>query len=91
MVRTCGFSYSGNLYFYSTDRALKNECYLYVRDIRVPTESAPVHQIQVTPSNSKITSAIWGSLEDTIITGHEQGEIISWDLRVILMKVLQVH
>lgn len=30
---------------------------------------------------SKITSAIWGNLEDTIVTGHEGGELMLWDLR----------
>jgi WD40 repeat protein len=35
-VRTCGFSYSGNLILYSTDRAMSKECNLFVRDIREP-------------------------------------------------------
>lgn len=30
---------------------------------------------------SKVTSSIWGSLEDTLITGHETGEVLLWDLR----------
>jgi hypothetical protein len=30
---------------------------------------------------AKITSSIWGTLEDTIITGHEMGEIMMWDMR----------
>lgn len=29
----------------------------------------------------KVTSSIWGQLEDTIITGHESGELMLWDLR----------
>jgi translation initiation factor 3 subunit I len=29
----------------------------------------------------KITSSIWGTLEDTIITGHEGGEIMLWNMR----------
>lgn len=81
MVRTCGFSFSGNLILYSTDKALRSECSLFVRDIRMPNDSAPISQIQITPTHSKITSAIWGPLEDTIVTGHETGEIINWDLR----------
>lgn len=27
----------------------------------------------------KVTSAIWGACDDTIITGHEDGTIASWD------------
>ena len=30
---------------------------------------------------AKITSSIWGTLEDTIVTGHEMGEIMMWDMR----------
>jgi translation initiation factor 3 subunit I len=35
-VRTCGFSYSGNLVMYSTDSTLKENCYLIVKDLREP-------------------------------------------------------
>jgi translation initiation factor 3 subunit I len=35
-VRTCGFSYSGNLIMYSNDSTLKESCYIYVRDLRLP-------------------------------------------------------
>jgi translation initiation factor 3 subunit I len=35
-VRTCGFSYSGNLVMYSTDSTLKEHCYLIVKDLREP-------------------------------------------------------
>ena len=30
---------------------------------------------------AKVTSSLWGTLEDTIITGHEGGEIMLWDMR----------
>jgi translation initiation factor 3 subunit I len=30
---------------------------------------------------TKVTSSIWGSLEDSIISGHETGELLLWDLR----------
>jgi len=32
--------------------------------------------------DSKVTSLIWGTLDNTIITGHEDGAITQWDLRV---------
>lgn len=81
-VRTCGFSYSGNLIFYSTDKVIGKECILTVRDVRESDKSAPIREIDVTPSHSKITSALWGPLEEYIVTGHESGELISWDLQV---------
>ena len=35
------------------------------------------------PTNSKVTAAVWGPLEKYIITGHEKGELIAWDVKVI--------
>ena len=35
-VRSCGFSYSGNLVMYTTDSTLKENCYIIVRDLREP-------------------------------------------------------
>ena len=34
----------------------------------------------VSDRTSKITAAIWGPLDKSIITGHEAGEICQWDL-----------
>ncbi|RMZ96347.1 eukaryotic translation initiation factor 3 subunit I [Brachionus plicatilis] len=81
-VRSCGFSYSGNLAMYTTDSTLKENCYIIVRDLRLSEQDSPVHLIDVTGMKfPKITSSIWGSLEDTVITGHETGEIMLWDFR----------
>lgn len=39
----------------------------------------------VVPSaKSKITSAVWGPLDEVIITGHENGELHQWDVSVLL-------
>ena len=35
------------------------------------------------PAASKVTAAVWGPLEKYIITGHEKGELIAWDVKVI--------
>ncbi len=45
-------------------------------------KATPVLQVEITPKYSKVTSAIWGPLEDFIVTGHETGDLISWDMRV---------
>lgn len=42
--------------------------------------SAPILRMAV--PDSKVTSLIWGTLDHTIITGHEDGAITQWDLRV---------
>lgn len=33
-------------------------------------------------SKSKVTSAVWGPLDEVIITGHENGELSQWDVKV---------
>ena len=33
-------------------------------------------------SMAKITAAVWGPLEQTIITGHANGDLCQWDMRV---------
>ena len=37
---------------------------------------------------SKITSAVWGPLDEMIITGHENGELVQWDVKVMIANFL---
>lgn len=45
----------------------------------------------MTVADSKVTSLIWGTLDHTIITGHEDGAITQWDLRVCTFKVKLIY
>ncbi|MPD04099.1 Eukaryotic translation initiation factor 3 subunit I [Portunus trituberculatus] len=36
---------------------------------------------QVTPNNTKALSVLWGPLDEYVVTGHEDGSIIKWDMR----------
>lgn len=84
-VRTCLFSYSGNMVVYSTDQAMGNPCELFFVDVRDPShlgESVTKTTIQ----DSKITSLIWGAVDETVVTGHESGKLVLWDLKT--MKVI---
>jgi translation initiation factor 3 subunit I len=82
-VRTCNFSFSGNQAAYSTDKAMNKDCDLFIVDTRTMDNgignSAPIMKIPM--RHSKITSMLW-FLDDTIITGHENGLIASYDLKV---------
>jgi len=53
-VRTCGFSYSGNMAVYSTDKAMRQECEIFVVDVRnVDTsigDASPIIRIPVPDS-----------------------------------------
>lgn len=82
-VRTCGFSYSGHLLMYSTDKAMGKDCELRVYDSRDDYQmknNAPMIEEHI-PKESKITAAIWGPLDECIITGHEKGELSMWDIK----------
>jgi len=41
----------------------------------------------MTVPDSKVTSLIWDTLDHTIITGHEDGAITQWDLRVCIKSI----
>jgi translation initiation factor 3 subunit I len=83
-VRRCNFSYSGNQAAYSTDKAMGFNCELFIIDVRNADSSLnkadPV--LKMPMAQSKITSMVWGALDESIITGHENGQISRWDLRM---------
>jgi translation initiation factor 3 subunit I len=82
-VRCCNFSFSGNQASYSTDRAMGHDSELFIIDVRTMDSSIdnanPI--LRVPMKESKITSMLW-FLDETIITGHENGQISTWDTRV---------
>lgn len=89
-VRCCNFSFSGNQTAYSTDQAMGHSCELFIIDTRTMDSSiGDAHPIMRLPMvESKITSFVW-FLDDTIITGHENGTISSWDLRVSFVITIE--
>lgn len=85
-ARTANFSYSGNQASYSTDKAMGHNSELFIIDVRNVDASisnqSPVLKLTMNQANqSKITSMLWGALDETVITGHENGSIRIWDLR----------
>lgn len=82
-VRTTNFSYSGNQAAYTTDKAMGQNCELFIIDVRT-ADSSLSHQdpvLRVPILQSKVTSMLWGALDETIITGHENGHICLYDVR----------
>ncbi|XP_055607105.1 eukaryotic translation initiation factor 3 subunit I [Uranotaenia lowii] len=83
--RTANFSYSGNQASYSTDKAMGHNCELFIIDVRNVDSSisgqSPVLKLTMNAEQSKITSMMWGALDETVITGHDNGSIRIWDLR----------
>ncbi|XP_014287836.1 eukaryotic translation initiation factor 3 subunit I [Halyomorpha halys] len=80
-VRTCVFSYSGNLAAYSTDTQRKQICEINIIDCRISDSfgSEPILCIPV--PESKVTALFWGPLDEMVVTGHENGKITQWDMR----------
>ena len=70
---------------------------MFIIDTRTIDESlsgqGPILKWEIT--DSKVTSMVWGCLDETIITGHEAGDLIQWDLRVctiiIILKMCDIH
>lgn len=65
-------------------------CELFVIDVRTVDQSlaekTPIFRLPVL--QSKITSMLWGTLDETIITGHNDGQINLWDIRVCFIKLI---
>ena len=82
-VRTVLFSYSGNLILYSTDQVLKMQPEINVIDTRTRQELSEIDSLITINSteHTKVLSSLWGSLDESFITGHESGKIIQWDMR----------
>ncbi|XP_018320997.1 eukaryotic translation initiation factor 3 subunit I [Agrilus planipennis] len=82
-VRACNFSYSANMACFVTDKAMKNICEIFIMDVRNADDSIgdadPILRIPV--NGPRVSSLLWGTLDETVITGHENGEIIQWDLK----------
>ncbi|CAH1119630.1 unnamed protein product [Phaedon cochleariae] len=82
-VRTCMFSYSANMAVYTTDRAMKQPCEMFIIDTRLVDDSisnqAPILRIPI--KDARISSILWDNVDESIISGHENGEITQWDLK----------
>lgn len=82
-VRCCNFSFSGNQVAYATDAQMGFESELFVIDSRTIDSSMnnANSTARLPMKHSKITSMLW-FLDDTIITGHENGLVASYDMRM---------
>jgi translation initiation factor 3 subunit I len=70
-VRSCGISLGTRECFIVTDARMGHPCELSTYDMR--------QLIEGKSDKSKITTAVWGPLNQTIYAGHEDGEISIYD------------
>jgi len=83
-VRSCCFSNCGSLVLYTTDQAMKLFPELHVIDINtgehLKGESSVMTLKEI--GMAKPTSSLFGPLDDTFITGHDNGRITVWEIRM---------
>jgi len=87
-VRTANFSFSGNMVCYSTDKQMGYPCEIVVVDARTFNPEEPVFKVAVPVNGPKVTSMLWGGLDDLLLTGHDNGDLVQWDVKT--QKKLQL-
>jgi len=92
-VRAVNVAYGGRQFLTVTDSVLGQQPLISVWDPSVDSRRGkPVMDIQLTKAEAKIFTAVWGPLNNTIITAHEDGIIRVFDARKgEILKVLHEH
>jgi len=91
-VRTVTFSYSGKSLLYSTDSTMNMAPEVHIIDLNDPEHIKSKDSIVTIKDihNTKPTSALFGPLDETFITGHDNGVIAKWEARMPKTKVIEV-
>ncbi|KAI8907160.1 WD40-repeat-containing domain protein [Gorgonomyces haynaldii] len=81
-VRCVAFAEGDKMALFVTDAVMGEKCTIHIVQIEQdPTkQTEKVLKTIVVPTN-KVTTAVWGLLNKTIITGHEDGTITVWDAK----------
>ena len=49
--------------------------------VSVSTEATPILSITIPSAGPKVTSILWGTLDEFLVTGHDNGDIVQWDMK----------
>jgi len=92
-VRSSCFSYSGKLVLYTTDQAMKMQPEVHVIDITSGEHLKGLGTVLSIKElgMSKVTSSLWGPLDESLISGHESGHIVKWEMRMPKNKLKDVY
>jgi len=81
-VRTCAFSYSGNVAAYTTDKTMGMECEINVVDARDGASIGEAGSILKIPvQGDKVTALLWDCIDEMLLTGHVNGDVSKWDMK----------
>lgn len=91
-VRTCNYSYGGDMVCYTTDKQMKYPCEINLIDPRNFQASEKICSFAIPDAGPKVTSMIWSNLDTHLVTGHDNGDIVCWDAREIKKQnIKSVH
>uniref|UniRef100_A0A2K5RGG7 Serine-threonine kinase receptor-associated protein n=1 Tax=Cebus imitator TaxID=2715852 RepID=A0A2K5RGG7_CEBIM len=75
-VWICSFDFGGNIITFSTEKQMSYQCFVNLFDLRDLSRAGNNESYMKIPcSDSKITSAVCSPLGESIIAGHESGEL----------------
>jgi len=80
-VRTCNFSYGGNAICFTTDKQMKYTCDIVLVDPRNFRLEEAICKSSIPTAGPKVTSMVWSNLDENIVTGHDNGDIVLWEAR----------
>jgi len=79
-VRSVNFSYSGNEILYITDAQMRRSPEINVIDVRDPEGSSIMTLKDF--GIQKATACLFGPLDESVITGHDNGVIAKWEIKM---------
>lgn len=81
-VRSCAFSLTNDILCFTTDKAMGQPCFIKFYDLRDKEQvenNEPLRSIEI--KDAKVNRMIWGTVEDYVITGHDDGQLRQYDYR----------
>merc|ERR1719411_1188152 len=56
-------------------------CEINVVDSRNFNPDETVFKVAIPTGGPKVTSAVWSGLDDLLLTGHDNGDLVQWDVK----------
>lgn len=82
-VRSCNYSYGGDMVCFTTDKQMKYPCEITMMDPRNFRAGEEINKFEIPAAGPKVTSMVWSNLDKHLITGHYNGDIVVWEAREI--------
>ena len=79
-VRSCKFAEGDKKILFVTDATMGQTSTIHIVPVETPQTQRVLSEIVI--KGSKATQAVWGNLNKTIITGHDDGTVTIWDAKV---------